>query len=236
MRLDVHILSIGYLKDKALCFTKVTEHNNIGFNRKVVENENGKKDGKETVINSEEEMSKKRVQRKIKRDAARVLFFAAVLKLSALTSASDSVPGLSVTLPGSFPAIPGSSIAMPGLSAALLGSSAALLRLSTPLSASVFMPGMSAFVPPSVSAPVFPRLSPLLFLILSLSKTPMPNLGKGRQKFDNTISEWSRRSKKTSSKELWSRRIKKVALEEAFLPKAPLFLLFFLSNGMQKKI
>lgn len=61
LRLGVHILSTGYLKNGASCFTKVTKYDNIGFDHKVVENENGKKDGKKAVINSEEEASKKRV-------------------------------------------------------------------------------------------------------------------------------------------------------------------------------
>ena len=51
---------MGYLEDKAYHFTKVTEHNNIGFDYKVIEDEDGKEDSKEVITNLEEETSKKR--------------------------------------------------------------------------------------------------------------------------------------------------------------------------------
>lgn len=49
-----------YLKDGVSYFIKITEHNNIGFDCKVIENKDGKKDGKETITNSKEEISKKK--------------------------------------------------------------------------------------------------------------------------------------------------------------------------------
>ena len=48
-----------YLEDGTPCFIKVTEHDNTGFDRKVVEDEDGEEDDKEAVTNSEEEASKK---------------------------------------------------------------------------------------------------------------------------------------------------------------------------------
>ena len=61
LRLDLHILSTGYLEDRATRFTKFTEYNNSSFDHKVVEDEDGKEDGEEVVTDSEEEVSKKRV-------------------------------------------------------------------------------------------------------------------------------------------------------------------------------
>ena len=58
LRLSVHILSTGYLENFVFCFIEVTEHYNIGFNCKVVKNEDGKEDSKEAVINSEKKASK----------------------------------------------------------------------------------------------------------------------------------------------------------------------------------
>lgn len=54
LRLSVHILSMGYLEDGVLFFTKVTGDNNLGlgFDRKVVEVKDGEEDGKKAVINS----------------------------------------------------------------------------------------------------------------------------------------------------------------------------------------
>ena len=94
LRLGLHILSTGYLEDGARYFTKITEHNNTGFDRKVVKDEDGEEDSKEAVTNSEEEASKKKAQRKAKRGAARVraLWLAAMPGLSAPTSASVPVP------------------------------------------------------------------------------------------------------------------------------------------------
>ena len=60
LRIGLHILSTGYPEDGALCFTKVTEHENTGFDCKVVADEDGKEDGEEAVTNSEEKTSKKR--------------------------------------------------------------------------------------------------------------------------------------------------------------------------------
>ena len=67
LRLGVHISSIRYLEDGTSHFTKVTKHNNINFDCKVFNNEDGKKDGKEAVTNSEEEASKKRHNIKYKK-------------------------------------------------------------------------------------------------------------------------------------------------------------------------
>lgn len=49
-----------YLKDKVSYFIDLTEHDNIGFDCKVVKDENGKEDGEEAVIDSKEEMYKKK--------------------------------------------------------------------------------------------------------------------------------------------------------------------------------
>lgn len=70
MRLGIYILCTGYLENRAPYFSKVTEHNNINFNRKIVEDEDNKEDGKEAVTNSEEETSKKRARRKAKKNVA----------------------------------------------------------------------------------------------------------------------------------------------------------------------
>ena len=49
-----------YLEDGAPYFIEVIEYNNISFDYKIVEDEDGKEDSKEAVTNSEEETSKKR--------------------------------------------------------------------------------------------------------------------------------------------------------------------------------
>lgn len=49
-----------YLEDGVPNFTKMTKDNNIGFDCKVIEDEDGKEDGKEAFTNSEEEARKKR--------------------------------------------------------------------------------------------------------------------------------------------------------------------------------
>ena len=59
LRLGLHISSTGYLEDGAPRFTEVIEHDNTGFDREVVEDEDGKEDGEEAVTDSEEEASKK---------------------------------------------------------------------------------------------------------------------------------------------------------------------------------
>ena len=53
LRLGLHISSTGYLEDGAPRFTEVTEYNNTSFSRKVVEEEDGKEDGKEAVTDRE---------------------------------------------------------------------------------------------------------------------------------------------------------------------------------------
>lgn len=57
----------------------------------------------------------------------------------------------------------------------------------------------------------------------------MLDLAAKRQKLDDTISKWSIKSKKTSSKELNSRKIKKTALKKVFLLRA-----LFSSIGKRK--
>lgn len=93
LKLGLHILSMEYLEDGASYFTKVTKYDNIGFNHKAVEDEDGEEDSKEAVTNLDEEASKKRVQHKAKRDTAQtqVLLLAAVLGLFALLSVSVPV-------------------------------------------------------------------------------------------------------------------------------------------------
>lgn len=59
---------MGYLENAAPCFIKVIEHNNIGFDHKVVEDKNGKQDGKEAITDSEKEINKKKAQDKVKKD------------------------------------------------------------------------------------------------------------------------------------------------------------------------
>ena len=51
---------MGYLEDAAFHFTKITEHDKTGFDRKVVEDEDSEEDGEEAITDSEEEASKKR--------------------------------------------------------------------------------------------------------------------------------------------------------------------------------
>ena len=61
LRLVVYISSIGYLENGTPCFIEVTEYDNISFDSKVVEDEDGKKElGKKAVIDSEEKASKKK--------------------------------------------------------------------------------------------------------------------------------------------------------------------------------
>ena len=146
----------------------------------------------------------------------------------------SSAPTLaSVLVLGSSAAMPELSAAVPRSSVAVHESSVAVPGLSTPAFASVPVPGSSAPIP--LSLPMLLGSSPLPFLALFLPKTPMPNLATRRQRPDNTISEWSRRSKRASSEELYSGRIKRAALEEAFLPRAPLFLPLFPSSGIGKR-
>ena len=255
MRLGLHISSIGYLKNEATCFTEIIEHDNTGFDCKMVENEDGEKDDKEAVTNSEEKASKKRARRKTKRDAARarallpavvsrlsiptsasipvLRLFAAMPRFSVLSSTSIFMPRSSTAIPESSAAVPGSSVIVPRLSVAMPGLSATMPGLSVSAFAFVSVPELSA--PVSLSAPVLLGSSPLLFPVLSLPKTLIPNLAVGRQKLDDTISGWSGRSKRVSLEELYSRRIQRATLEEAFLPRAPLFLLFFSSSDISKR-
>ena len=221
----------------------------------MIEHGNGKKDGKEMVTNSKEEASKKRAQRKAKRDTAWALLLTAMPELFAPTSASVFMPGSSATILESFAAMPGWSIvvpgwsaavpelsaavpelfvAVPGLSAAVPELSAVVPELSTLVTASILVLGSSAPVFLSASAPVLPGLSLLPFLALFLPKTSIPNLAVGRRRLDDTI-RWSRISKNASLKELKSGKIKKAAMEEAFLPRGTLFFPFFPFSGIGKR-
>ena len=242
LRLGLHISSMGYLEDGAPRFTKVTEHDNTSFDREVVEDEDGEEACKEAVTDSEEEASKKRARCKAMRDATRAqaLLLAAMPGSSAPASISVPMPGLSAAMPGlSAPAsasilVPGLSAAMPGLSATMPESSAAMPELSVAVpKSSAVVPGSSAPIP--LFAPMLPGSSPLPFPALSLPKTLTPDLAIERQRLDDTISGWSERSKRASSGELCSGRIKKAALEEAFSPRAPLFLSLFPSSGIGKR-
>ena len=214
LRLDVHILSIEYLENRAPYFIEVTRHNNIGLDHKVVENEDGKKDGEEAITNSEEEASKKKAQCKAKKDMAQALLLVAMPELSAPTSTSMLVSGLSTIVPRLSTTMSRLSTTILGLSIAVLELSATMPRffvfvfgLSALVSAFVLIFGLFVFILLFASVIVFLRLSPLPFPVLSLPKIPKPNLVVERQKLDDIISGWSRRSKKASSEELWSERI-----------------------------
>lgn len=61
LRLAIHILSIKYLKNKALYFIIVIEYNNPGFNRKIIEDKNSKENGKKAVTNSKKKKQKKSI-------------------------------------------------------------------------------------------------------------------------------------------------------------------------------
>ena len=61
---------MGYLEDGVSRFTEITEHNNTGFDHKVVEDKDGEEDSEEAVTTLEEEASKKRAQHKAKKDTA----------------------------------------------------------------------------------------------------------------------------------------------------------------------
>lgn len=60
LRLNVHILSKRYLEDRTLCFTKITEHDNVDFNFQMIEDDNNKKNGKKAVTDLEKKGSKKK--------------------------------------------------------------------------------------------------------------------------------------------------------------------------------
>lgn len=179
---------------------------------------------------------------------------AAVPDLSTPASTSLPMPGSSaamfrlfasasecVHMPRLFAAEPGLSVTMPGLSAivhGLSGFSVAGPGSSVPVSTSILGLRLSAAVP-ALSGPAYtsvfgPRLS-VPRPGLSLLKTPTPDFAAKRQNLDDTISEWSVKSKKASSKALYSGKIKMTALEKIFLPRTPLFLLFFLSSGISKR-
>lgn len=112
------------------------------------------------------------------------------------------VPRSSAAIPESSAAMPGSSIAVPESLAVMPGLSATLLGSFILTSASALLPGLSALVPLFTSTPVFPGSSPLLFLALFLSKTPIPSLAAKKRRLDDTISGWSGKSKRASLKEL----------------------------------
>ena len=182
LRLRFHISSMEYLENGVLCFIEVIEDNNISFDRKMVEDEDGKEDGKEAVTVLEEEASKKMAQDKTKKYAVRVLLFAAIPRLSAPASAFIPVLELSAAILRLSAAMSRSSVAMPELSATIpespateLGSSVAvpesviaILGFSAPMSMSVPVPELSILVLPSASALVLPGSSLLPFPALLL--------------------------------------------------------------------
>lgn len=131
LKLDVHILFMGYQKDEAICFTKVTKYDNIGFNCKVVENEDSEKDVKETVIDLEEEASKKNIQCKAKKDVVQVLLLVAMSRLSTPTSTFVFISGSSTVIPRLSTVISGLSTVMPKLTTTMFRFSVAKLRLFT---------------------------------------------------------------------------------------------------------
>lgn len=179
LRLGIHILSMDYLKDIALYFTKVIKHNNIDFDRKLFEDENDKKDGKEAVTNSKEETSKNMIQYKAKRDIIRALLLVLVPELSASISVSIPISGLSTALPRLSAAIPRLSATRPRLFATLPELSATLLKLFTAVfGLSTTMSGLSFAVSilsalvsvfvfmPGLSAPIFPFVPTFAFVLL----------------------------------------------------------------------
>lgn len=82
----------------------------------------------------------------------------------AMPGSSTAMLELSAAVPGSFVAMPKLSAAMPGLFAIMPRLSTTVLRLSVPTSASVFVLGLSAFIPLSAFAPMLYKLFFLLFL------------------------------------------------------------------------
>lgn len=178
---------MGYLKNGAQRFTKVTEYNKIGFNHKTVEDKDGKENSKEAITNSEEKVRKKKAQRKAKKDAMRALLLVAMPRLSTLTFASIFVLRLSTTVPELSAAVLGLSVAMPRSSTAMPRLSTAVPGLFALTSAFVSLPGLSALLLPSLSAPVLSELSLLLFPVLFLPKILTPDLARKRPKLDDII-------------------------------------------------
>lgn len=178
---------MGYLKYGASCFIEVIKYNNIGFDRKVVEDKDSKEDGKKMITNSEKKASKNKAQRKGKRDAMVLSLIAVsgfsapmsasilVLRLFASAFTSVLVPRLSAAvlvssaaIPGTFVVMPKSSIAIPRLSAVMLGLSAVLSKLSTSVSGSIPMLEFSAPVIFSAFAPMPRSVSLSMSLLCTL--------------------------------------------------------------------
>lgn len=188
LRLGIYISSTRYLEDGASCFTKVTKYNNIDFDCEVVEDENGKEDGKEAVTNSEEKTSKKRAQHKAKKNVAQALLLAAVSGLFASAFASVFMLKSFAVVSELSAAVPRLSITVFRLSAAMPELSATVPELSALMSASVFRHRLFALIHPSAFALVFFGSSSLFVLTLSLPKIPTSNLVVRKQKLDDTIS------------------------------------------------
>ena len=60
LKLGVHILSTGYLENRAFYLTKVIKYDNFDFNHKMVKDKDGEEDGKKVITNLKEEASKTR--------------------------------------------------------------------------------------------------------------------------------------------------------------------------------
>ena len=103
-----------------------------------------------------------------------------MLELFVPVSMSVFILGLSIAVPRLFTAISELSITVLELSAIVLKLSTAMLRLSTPISTSILMLRLPAFIPPFTSTFVFPGLFPLHYLALFLPKTATPNLATKR--------------------------------------------------------
>lgn len=174
---------MGYQEDEAICFIKVTKHDNISFNCKVVENEDGEKDVKEAVINLEEEANKKSIQWKAKKDVVQVLLLVAMSRLSTPASTFVFISRSSTVMPGLSTVIFGLSTVMPKLTTIMLRFSVAKLRLFTTMlgfyiavsrlfisrSTSVFVlwPSTLVLLFASISASItVPRLSTLISISL----------------------------------------------------------------------
>lgn len=139
--------------------------------------------------------------------------------LSFAASPSVLVSGLSAPLSVSVP-VRELSAAMLKSSATILELSVAVPGLSIPISESITIFELSTAVP-GLSAAVLELFIAVLGLFIamlklfgavprsSLPKTPMPNLVARRQKLDDNISGWSKKSKKVFSEELWKEELKR---------------------------
>lgn len=168
LKLGLHILSMGYLEDSVSCFIKITKPDNIGFDPKMVKDEDGKENDKEAVIDSKEKASRKKAQCKAKRDVAWVLLLIAMPRLSDLMSASVLMPGLSAAmLESSIPTF--ISISISGLFTVVSKLSAAVLKLFAAV------PGLFVAVPRLFAGvPEFSSVVPKLFVAITKLSVAVP--------------------------------------------------------------